>query len=406
MLDHAFGRQWEPERADIPRNHASSNDSSAPAPCLDGTAQRLSARTLHDVMPWRRSGTRRMAEHPSARSSFFAGRSADGGRRRSEPRSSGKRSRSPPSPAPDHAPRVRELLPPAIRRMREALCSTVPSVTDGTVNEHRTPLASSNSRGVILLVARRNRATRSRQVYALWSVRSASPPSRRTPATSRLHPPSCDLLLLRRGAPPSPRPSVRSTRRSQPRSHVSRRRPRAPLSAFEPRFASQARPDRAAELPAEGAGLPSAAVSGQARMIRQLFLQPVADEPPDRKVHLRLAHQCRRSCTNPSMKARAQGYHGEAKPGTLAGSVPRGPCPRNKIQSYLTSAGDSTSNAASRRSMLIFGNQAVSSEPVMNGKSIWASVRCVPTSRIFPVRRRVNIHTPVIIESGVIQQPR
>ena len=53
----------------------------------------------------------------------------------------------------------------------------------------------------------------------------------------------------------------------------------------------QARTDRAPEYLPKPSLSPALPYPRQARMIRQLILQPVADEPPDREVHLRLAHQ-------------------------------------------------------------------------------------------------------------------
>ena len=61
------------------------------------------------------------------------------------------------------------------------------------------------------------------------------------------------------------------------------------LAGRDPR--SNAGPDRALENPAKAFGTPALPDAGQARVIGQMLVQPVTNEPADRDVDRCLAHQ-------------------------------------------------------------------------------------------------------------------
>ena len=148
MLDRAFGRQ-----SSLSAQGAQSRVFEPYAPPLlapPGT-QRLAARTLHDVVP--RVVAEQATEHGFARvpSSTESARPRPGAPMPRRP--SSRRSPSPVT-RPDHAPRVRELLPPAIRASPAR--SPYPAVTDTSSTIHHSVLlvAGSNPRRPPEVVAR------------------------------------------------------------------------------------------------------------------------------------------------------------------------------------------------------------------------------------------------------------
>ena len=112
----------------------------------------------------------------------------------------------------------------------------------------------------------------------------------------------------------------------------------------------QARTDRAAEYLPEPSLSPALPYPRQARMVRQPILQPVTDEPPDREVHLRLAHQPT-VVHEPQQKAR------QHQPNRHLRVDPRSTVVRAITIRHFLAQPTQVENAVHAGQYVIFGNQ-------------------------------------------------